>query len=60
MNSKEIVLQQVQKLCSMRSANGLLEILANEICPLCVRMVAVAILMLASALIVGKSGLNLN
>lgn len=33
MNSKEIVLQQVQKLCSMRSANGLLEILANEICP---------------------------
>lgn len=31
MNSKEIVLQQVQRLCSMRSADGLLEILANEI-----------------------------
>lgn len=33
MNSKEIVLQQVQRLCSIRSANGLLKILANEICP---------------------------
>ena len=33
MNNKEIVLQQVQKLCSTRSANWLLEILANEICP---------------------------
>lgn len=33
MNSKEIVLQQVQKLCSEKSAYELLEILANEICP---------------------------
>ena len=33
MNSKEIVLQQVQRLCSEKSAYGLLEVLANEICP---------------------------
>lgn len=33
MNSKEIVLQQVQRLCSMSSIDGILEILANEICP---------------------------
>ena len=33
MNSKEIVLQQVQRLCSEKSAYELLEILANEICP---------------------------
>ena len=33
MNSKEIVLQQVQRLCSEKSAYELLEILANGICP---------------------------
>ena len=33
MNSKEIVLQQVQRLCREESADGLLEILANNICP---------------------------
>ena len=32
MNSKEIVLQQVQRLCREESADGLLEILANNIC----------------------------
>lgn len=31
--SKEILLEQLQRLYSMRSAIGLLEILANEICP---------------------------
>ena len=33
MNSKGLLLQQVQKLCSEKSAYELLEILANEICP---------------------------
>ena len=33
MNGKEILIQQIQRLCSMRSIDGLLEILANEICP---------------------------
>lgn len=33
MNGKEILIQQMQRLCSMRSIDGLLEILANEICP---------------------------
>lgn len=32
MNGKEILIQQMQRLCSMRSIDGLLEILANEIC----------------------------
>ena len=33
MNSKEIVLQQVQKLYGEKSEYELLEILANKICP---------------------------
>ena len=33
MTEKEVLLQQMQRLCSMKNADALLEILANEICP---------------------------
>ena len=33
MTEKEVLLQQMQRLCSMKNAYELLEILANGICP---------------------------
>ena len=33
LNPKEILLEQLQRLCSMRTIDGILEMLSNEICP---------------------------